>query len=304
MAVYFSGRKLLKSFSTLSPDKRSRIDWQVYEEWRDIDEGTVSRCGVEGTCTVEIASGITEKSMSTLKEVAGGTLGLKDVWSLKYDVELSIGREVNWQVSQRSTKTFRIQPPKCGRSALTVYQLFRVYELTCLRKKWFTFSDEMWIKLTERTIVERTNNHDGIPDTVESDPLCNCPQSPSEPTFDGLMQLSFGAIGMRVPYRLTQAGLELQIDRNILKIVAGDLPALMRGLEVGFDIEVEASLIPEPLRFLGRVDEVSKLQGRMMKHLDENVDDRSGFVATPAFIPIKTLSAGNPASGEVLSGDA
>lgn len=49
MATYFLGRKLLETFSTLSPNERSRIDWQVYGEWRDLDEGTASRCGVEGT---------------------------------------------------------------------------------------------------------------------------------------------------------------------------------------------------------------------------------------------------------------
>lgn len=269
MATYFSGRRLLKAFSTHSPNHRSRIDWRIFEEWRDIDEGTASRCGVEGTCTVEVASGISEKSMSTLKEVAGGTLGLKDVWSLKYDLEVSIGREVNWQVSKRSTKTFRIEPPKCGRSALTVYQLFRIYEITCSRKKWFSFSDEKWIKLSTRLIEERTNNHDAIPDTVEFDPICNCPEKPSEPTFDGLMQLNFGTIGMRVPYRLTQAGLELQIDRQVISIGSTDLPALMRSLEGGLDVEVEANLVPEPLRFLGNVEDGAKLQGRMMRYTDE-----------------------------------
>lgn len=269
MATYFSGRKLLKDFSTLSPNQRSRIDWRISEEWRDIDEGTASRCGVEGTCTVEVASGISEKTMSTLKEVAGGTLGLKDVLSLKHDIELSIGRVVNWQVSRRSTKTFRIQPPKCGRSALTVYQLYRIYELTCARKKWFTFDDEKWVKLSTRTFDERTNNHDAIPDTVESDPICNCPDSPPLPTFDGMMQLNFGAIGMRAPYRLTLAGLELQIDRQVVNIGAADLPALMRRLESGLEIEVDANLVPEPLRFLGNIAEGTKLQGRMAKYVDE-----------------------------------
>lgn len=300
MATYFSGRKLLKVFSTYSQNQRTRIDWRISEEWRDIDEGTSSRCGVEGTCTVEVASGISEKAMSTLKEVAGGTLGLKDVWSLKYDVESSIGREINWQVSQKSTKTFRIQPPKCGRSALTVYQLFRVYELTCARKKWFRFNDEKWVKLNTRTIEERTNNHDAIPDTVESDPICNCPDAPAEATFDGFMQLSFGTIGMRVPYRLTPAGLELQIDRQLVNVRAPNLTALMRGLESGLEIEVEANLVPEPLRFFGNVDDDTTLRGRMAKYVDETVEFsfESGVVGEIEF------SVGIDESGQQLSGDA
>jgi hypothetical protein len=262
MATYFSGRKLLKDFSTLSSNRRTRIDWRISEEWRDIDEGTASNCGVEGTCTVEAANGISEKTLSTLKQVAGATLGLKDVLSLKYDVELSLGREVNWQVSKKSVKTFRIQPPKCGRCALTVYQLFRIYELTCSRKKWLSFDEEKWVKLSTRTVEERTNNHDAILDTVESDPACRCANPPPEPKFDGLMQLSFGTIGLRVPYRLTEAGLELRIDRQAVRIGGTDLPA------DGCEVEIDASLVPEPLRFLGKVEEAATLRGRM-EHADE-----------------------------------
>jgi hypothetical protein len=271
MATYYAGRRLVKTFSTLSANKRVRIDWKVFEEWRDIDEGTAARCGVEGTCTFEVASGISEKAMSTLKEVAGGQLGLKDVFSLKYEVATSIGREVNWEVSSTSTRTFRIQPPICGRCALTVYQLFRVYEFTHFEKKWFSFNAEKWARLAERTFEERVNKYDGLPDTVETDPICNCPDSPRAPEFDGLMHLDFGAIGLRVPYRLTQTGLEVQIDRSVVKFDSGDLPRMMRSLDDGLDIEVAAELIPEPLRFLAKV-EAEKMTGRMLKFAEESVE--------------------------------
>ncbi len=271
MAIYFPGRKLLKEFSTVAPNQKNRIDWRVSEEWRDIDEGTASRCGVEGTCSVEVASGISEKAMTTLKEVAGGTLGLKDVWSLKTDVETSIGHEVNWQVSQKSTKTFKVLPPKCGRSALTVYQLFRIYELTSFKKNWFSFDAEKWVKLNSRIIEERTNNHDAIPDMVESDPICNCPDPTPEPMFNGLMRLNFDTIGMRVPYRFTQIALELQIDRQVLQIFHTHMPHLRRMLANGIELNIElnASFLPEPLRFLGQVAEDAVLQGYMADYADE-----------------------------------
>ena len=306
MALYFSGRKLLKTFSTYAPDERNRIDWRVYEEWRDIDEGTTSRCGIEGTCTVEVAKGISEKSMSIRKEVAGVTLGLKDVWALKYDVEQSIGREINWEVTEKSTKSFRIQPPKCGRSALTVYQLFRVYEFTFLRKKWLTFSEDKWVRLPTRRIEERTNNHDAMPDTIESDPACKCPQPQPEPTFDGFMHLSFGTIGMRVPYRETQAGFELQIDRHVIHFGSDDLPTLMRSLEDGIDIAVDAALVPEPLRFLGQVEEATQLLGRMVKWVDE-VEAAVPEFADPVVsiaISTETWVAEDPTPGQALTPDA
>lgn len=263
MTPYFSGRKLIKTFSIFSPNKRSRVDCEIFEEWRDIDEGTAARCGVEGTCTIEIASGITEKAMSTLKEVAGGTLGLKDVWSLKSEVESSFGREINWQVSQKSSKTFQIKPPPCGRSALTIYQLFRIYKITSLRKSWFSFDDEKWVTLHDRTIEERTNNHDAIPDTVAVDPVCNCSNQAEPQKYIGFLQISTATVGLRVPYWTFKDKLLVQIDRKVVGIRSQDLPTIMQKLDTGYDYFMNSTLIPEPLRFLGNIPEGQRLQFHM-----------------------------------------
>jgi len=255
MAAYFAGRKLVKTFTQMSASGRERLDWRVFEEWRDVNEGITARCGNPGSCTVEHTSGLSEKALSTLKDVAGGSFGVKDVWALKLEVEHVIGHEVNWETTRKSSKTFSIQAPKCGRSALTIYQLFRVFEITEFRKKFFTFSDEKWMKRPPRTVDEPTNTYDGVPDTIPYDPACGCPEPPTEPRFDGMVCLDFGRISMRVPYGVTQTGLEIQIDTRIVNVTTSDFPALLRGLDNGLELEVSAAFIPEPLLFVGAITE-------------------------------------------------
>lgn len=288
MAVYFAGRKLVKTFTQTSASGRERLDWRVFEEWRDVNEGITARCGNPGSCTVELTSGLSEKALSTLKDVAGGSFGVKDVWALKLEVEHVIGHEVNWETTRKSTKTFSIQAPKCGRSALTIYQLFRVFEITEFRKKFFTFSDEKWMKRPPRTFDEPTNNYDGVPDTVPYDPACGCPEPSTEPRFDGMVCMDFGGISMRVPYRVTQTGLEIQIDRQIVNVTTSDFPALLRGLDNGLELEVSAAFIPEPLLFAGAITE-QVLTGTVRRFTDSS-DDLGEAVTEAMGEPVIRLS--------------
>lgn len=267
MAIYSPERKWVKTFSQTSSNGRERVDWRVSEHWVDIDEGTVARCGAEATCTLERSSGISEKSMSTLKEVAGGTLGLKDVWSLKAEVESVLGREVSWHVSSKSTKTFKLPPtPKCGRYGLSIYQMVRTYEITLLRKRWFASDADRWKTTSVRTIEERTNNHDALPDVAEFDPVCNCKPAEPEPTFDGMLAIDLGTVSLRVPYRSTPQGMAVQVDRRVINIDMIDGP--WRGLRQRMDIELGAEHLPEPLRFLGGIEPGQVLKGHMARYFD------------------------------------
>lgn len=81
-----------------------------------------------GSCTVEKSVGVSEKTSQTLKGVIGAAFGVKDVWTVKAEVEKAIGREVNWDTVVESTKTFQFQAPKCGRYSLTVFRLQRLYQ--------------------------------------------------------------------------------------------------------------------------------------------------------------------------------
>jgi hypothetical protein len=274
MPVYFVGRRLRREFSTDSPNGRERVAWRVFEEWRDIDQGTVVRCGNPGECKIEVAQGVTDSAIETLREVAGGTLGMKDVFSLKAEVETSLGHEITWSVSHKVIKTFPVEPaPRCGRTSLTVYQLFRVYELTFYRKNWLSFDRDKWAKLHTRTVQERTGNHDGMPDTVDWDSQCNCGRDPVERTYDGLAVIAFGPTSLRVPYRITPGGLEVQIARSIVTFPSDDISAVARGMEFGLGTEIPASVIPAPLRFLGKIEEHSQVSVAISRFGPDDTDD-------------------------------
>jgi hypothetical protein len=255
MAMYFHGRKQIAAFSQSGESERDRLDWKIFEEWRDIDQGTTARCGKPGTCTIERSTGLSEKASYTLKDIVEGSFGVKDVWSMKVKVEEEIGHEINWETSIKATKTFQLQAPTCGRSALTIYQLERIYEITYFRKKWFTGSDDVWARMQTRTFVESTNNHDGLPDVENFDPLCGCPDATDPPKYDGQLSFDFGRISFRAPYRLIGKGFDAQIGNKIFAFDSTDYSALVRGLDHGLTAEIPVDLIPEPLLFLGEVAE-------------------------------------------------
>ena len=200
MAQYFEGRKSIAIHCQSVEDGRGRLDWEVFEEWIDIDEGTTARCGMPGSCSVEKSEGISEKATETLKSVLGGTFGVKDVWSVKAELEGAIGREINWNVADKTTKTFQFEAPKCGRYSLTVYRLQRLYVISYFRKRLFSWGGEKWDFKAKHSFVEKTNTHDLMPDIDEIDPVCRCPK-PAEPDqIDGYLSFDFGSISFRAPY--------------------------------------------------------------------------------------------------------
>lgn len=283
MAKYFSGRRRVGDFTLMVEGGRGRIDCRVFEQWEDIDFGTTARCGAEVPCVVEKATGLSEKATHTLKHVIEGAIGLKDVASLKEQVEKTIGREVNWTLAEKRAKTFSCRAPKCGRCTLTIYQLCRFYEIDYSRKKRFTWSDDVWDKKWTRMITERTNNHDAYPDIEEYDEACKCSEGKDAAPYDGRLIFDFDHISMRVPYRVTNHGFEAQLMYKVMAFDIDDRAVLTRGLEHGFSATVPAALIPEPLLFLGGKSE-PKLEAAIIREVDESVA-LQGF-------PIAAVAAG------------
>lgn len=272
MAVYFNGRRQVSTFSQfVDEDGRERLDWEVSEEWIDIDQSTTARCGMPGSCTVEKSVGVSEKTSQMLKDVIGGTFGVKDVWSLKAEVESAIGHEVNWDTAVKSTKTFQFQAPKCGRYSLTVYRLQRTYQVSYLRKKWFSWNEDAWAKKWTRVFVEDTNSHDVMPDVEEHDPQCRCPPPPSTPRFDGYLAFDFGRVGLRAPYRLTEKGFDAQLGTKIVAVTVSST-LLANGLDHGLTATLSKDLLPDLLVFLGDLD-VDIVEARMSRVLETGAID-------------------------------
>ncbi|MEW9898254.1 hypothetical protein ABWL39_06435 [Chitinivorax sp. PXF-14] len=271
MARYFEGRRQVATFSHLLTDERAKVDCRIFEEWVDIDNSTTVHCGAEGQCTVEREIGLSEKATYTLKGAIESTIGIKDVLSIKSQVEESIGHEVNWSSAVRTSKTFPYRAPKCGRYTLTIYQLVRIYELTYSRKRWIAWQGEAWSQRWLRTFREGTNNHDALPDVEQFDDGCKCASPPEHaPSADGVLVVDFGHISVRAPYRLTDDGFEVQLVDKVIAYSFTEYASIMRGLDNGLDTVLPTDLIPAPLRFLGGVHE-AELEARIQRIVMEEV---------------------------------
>lgn len=268
MAQYFEGRKRVGTLRQSVEDGRGRLDWDVFEEWIDIDEGTTARCGMPGSCSVEKSQGISEKATETLKSMLGGSFGVKDVWSVKAELEGAIGREINWNVAEKTTKTFQFEAPKCGRYSLTVYRLQRLYVISYFRKRLFSWGGEKWDFKAKHSFAEKTNTHDLMPDIDEIDPVCRCPPPADPDQIDGYLSFDFGTIGFRAPYRITPRGFDAQIGNKIVAVSLAEPRLVARALEQGLAAMVATELIPEPLLYLGGIEPGGQLEARVRRIAD------------------------------------
>jgi hypothetical protein len=240
MAIYFIGRKKVGSF-ILCPYKNGLLKCDAFERWEDIDLSSTARCGVAGSIEVIKEVGLSERDYHTLTVSVGGSIGVEGIASLKSKVEETVGREVNWNVARTTKQTFSFTSDKCGSHNETVYQMIREYELSYRRRKLFGyFGLESW----ERTLRERTQCYDALPEIEDWDEACNCPE-PNRRDYDGRLRVDLGDLGMRVPFRRVPGGIEINFGRK-LGIVRHALTGEFHG-------RVPADLLPDALRFLGDV---------------------------------------------------
>lgn len=237
MAVYFSGRKQVGSFS-VHPHKRAVLSCQIFERWEDIECGSTARCGAPGSIEVKKEVGLSQRSYETINSSIAGSIGIEGLASLKSKITETIGREANWSVAETTTKTFAFQSPKCGRRTETIYQLVREYELSYRREK--RFSTEAW----ERLIRELVQCHDAVPEIDPFDEACNCPPPPRR-SYDGRLLVDMGEISMRVSFRRTAEGILINFGRETCRFED-------RGDEE-FHGTVPTSSLPESLLFLGNI---------------------------------------------------
>lgn len=237
MATYFIGRRRVGSF-ILYPHSGAVLSCNVFERWEDIDLSSTARCGVAGSIEVRKEVGLSERDHHTLKVNVEGSIGVEAIASLKSKVEETVGREVNWSLARATTQTFSFTAEKCGRHSETIYQMVREYELSYKRKRFF--GSESW----ERTVRERTQCHDAVPDIEDWDEACKCPK-PTRRDYDGRLQLDMGDLSMRVPFRRTPEGIEINFG--------GKFGIIQQGSTQEFPDKIPVGFLPEVLRFLGDV---------------------------------------------------
>ncbi len=267
MSIYYEGRKKAGAFSYSLNDK-TKIDCQIFERWEDIDCSTTARCGGTGTCEVIKKIGISESTEFSIKESIGAVLGVKGIAHLKSYAESALRKEVNWNSSTETKKTFPFSSPKCGLSTLSIYQLVREYELSFTQNRTLR-SDLKW----NRLIIERTNNHDAIPYIDNFDPSCNClPQLKELSIYDGLLTFDFGNVSFRAPYTRIAQGFRVNFIDKEFTVSTFLLSTTSRGgnsdtnpmdINRGFQVEVPREYIPEPLLFLSGI-EAERISGTVM----------------------------------------
>jgi len=272
MSVYFSGIRLVDEFSEVLASGNEKIDVRVFEKWVDTDISSVAHCGDPGSCEVSRAEGFSNKAIINMKGVLESELGVKGLASLKSRIESQIGHELQWTKTETITKRFEHSSPKCGKKLITIYELWRDFEITYYRRRKLTLKRDVWEEKWRRVLPYQTNKHDALPNIEPYEELCGCSEK-KEQAFDARACFDFGSVSFRVPYRVVNNNIEIQVFDHIVVLEFDNIESPVRGLMNGMDMEVPTNLIPEVIKFLGEINE-SKTRARVIKFVDVGADEK------------------------------
>jgi len=273
MARYFEGRKHIRSFTQRTRNSRLKFQWDIYEEWRDINEGTTARCDQAGEIVLSSTKGIDQKAINTLKTLASASIGNENIFGLKAEIEKTQSIELGWHAESTVENRFSIKSPKCGIAELTIYQLFHIYTVTTLRRHWFPINNTQWRVMGSKTFIEGKHFHDGLHDYVKYDPSCKCPQTDTDRDWDGIIGVDMGPASLRAPFMVNDDKLHIQIFPHDIQIEILDLVAFDQNIEKGMEIRFPAAVLPEPLLFLHSIPNNVVVRG-VMYRISETVIDR------------------------------
>lgn len=255
MAEYFPGRRQAGEKTEVSLDSgKSKVQCTVFERWVDISPGTDLYCGAKSTVELTKAVGITQTSSETLEGSVESSLGVAGVAKIKSQIKGVLGKETNWNESVTHKVTFECEAPKCGHYQMTIHQLQREYELTLFRRGMWPFRSDSWDWKWDKTIVEKVDQYDAIPDVTEFDERCKCPPKDS-PDYDGRLGCEIGNLGLRVPFKLNPSGFQVQIGKYVVSFTFMNYSAGMRALNEKFDLLLPKEALYGPLSFLAGIQE-------------------------------------------------
>jgi hypothetical protein len=278
LSHYFEGRKKIQK-SSIQLGKASRLEWSAYEKWVDTEQGVELACGITDTVTFSIASGISEKELTSLVSKIGSSIGIKDVAAISSEITASLGYEVNWSVTKTLTHSTSCTAPKCGRYALEIRQLVREYELTLYTKTGFIFKS--WDRQPTRTIVEKTEKHSLWPTVEEYDQRCKGCKEPVSPGYDGRLIVEAGNAICFFPYKVTGKGVDIRVFNKVVAFEFTTLTAGLLELQHGTGLDFPEDAFSAPLRFF--VGEIASRGGRIRVH--GRIDHRPAFVQPPYVTP-------------------
>lgn len=97
----------------------------------------------------------------------------------------------------------------------------------------------------ERLLREWTQCHDAVPDIEPYDELCRCPL-PDRRSYDGRVAIEMGNSSMRVQYRRTPEGIELNFGDSVGSAALDPTHQVRTSIPTAF--------IPDTLMFLGGIE--------------------------------------------------
>ena len=292
MPHYFPDRRKVRDLFWIPlKSKREKVSCAIYERWQ-FRKSVTCYCGAIGTVTYSKSKGVSETVSETLEHTIESSIGPVGIASVKAAIKQSISHQVNWSKTETEQASFPCNPPKCGRSETTIYELFREYELALYRRGWMPFRDEVWDRKWSYTVPEETGSYVGVPDTVEWDPLCRC-ETKASPEYDGRLSIDLGSLSLLVPYKQTTNGMDVRISNLVISFPFHDYKRALYGLEHGLNLPIRREFLPDALIFMGGLQGESwEANARVYKdegtQLPVSLVDSQEIVAHPSVVDLAT----------------
>lgn len=241
MAEYFLGRREIASFTIELDRGNAALQCNVAEYWSPIIHDS-SKCGAKLTYELSKKTGIKESEKVSFQDSLKASIGLKSIAQIKAVAKQNLTTEVHWDTVQEEKRTLECPSPECGKYTALQYQKLRDYHFIFQEKKWF-HKNSWQSYFTEYTMCYHDDSK-----TIDPDPSCNCkPNKPND--WDGLLHVDFGDMSMIIPFRKTNAGIEIELSRKRANVEAtGDS---------SFILDIPIEYIPDSLKFLGNMDKKS-----------------------------------------------
>jgi len=241
MAKFFLGKIVVADFTIDLDNGRSALKCSISEYWSPIINDS-AKCGATLTYELSKKSGIRETERLAFEGAIESSIGMKNIAQIKAAAKQNLSSEVYWESIQEEKRTVVFPSPECGEYTALQYQKLRSYDFVFQQEGWF--NKNSW----ESQFTEYTKQYHDNSRSIDPTPDCGCqPKNPDN--FDGMMHVDFGETSFLVPFRRTDAGIELILNGKVEAIeTTGDSP---------FMIDISIDCIPESLKFLGEMDNAS-----------------------------------------------
>lgn len=210
---------------------------RIDESWENIGFCMTLRCNSSYSDSESIEVGVESKVIEQFKTYIEGTIGIKDVASLKSHIEAQSSNSTTFSIKKVHTRAFNLPPPGCGSETSILYQLVKCHH--------FTFEKHRVIRknlVTNFSITERTCAYEVLIDRDPLDPACPC-KLDSEEVELGDCSIQLGNLGIRTAMFVKQG---VGVVKRLFAKIGGYEADLVSGSLPGF-VSVDSTHIDQGL---------------------------------------------------------